>query len=51
VVAEGIETPEQVEYLRSIGCEFAQGWHYARALPAHTVLEHVASRENAPSAR
>jgi EAL domain-containing protein (putative c-di-GMP-specific phosphodiesterase class I) len=45
VVAEGIETPEQVEYLRGIGCEFAQGWFYSRALPAQAVLEHLASRD------
>jgi diguanylate cyclase (GGDEF)-like protein/PAS domain S-box-containing protein len=45
VVAEGIETPEQADYLRSIGCEYAQGYHYARALSAQTILEFVA---NAP---
>jgi diguanylate cyclase (GGDEF)-like protein len=41
VVAEGIESAEQVEYLRSIGCEYAQGYYYARPLPAQTILEHV----------
>ncbi|WP_249978701.1 EAL domain-containing response regulator [Vreelandella olivaria] len=34
VVAEGIETSAQVDYLRSIGCEAAQGYYYARPLPA-----------------
>ncbi|MCB8888870.1 putative bifunctional diguanylate cyclase/phosphodiesterase [Vreelandella malpeensis] len=34
VVAEGIETKAQADYLRSIGCEAAQGYHYARPLPA-----------------
>jgi diguanylate cyclase (GGDEF)-like protein/PAS domain S-box-containing protein len=41
VVAEGIESAEQVEYLRSIGCEYAQGYHYARPLPAQKILERV----------
>ncbi|MCS2609735.1 EAL domain-containing response regulator [Halomonas dongshanensis] len=34
VVAEGIETDAQANYLRSIGCEMAQGFLYARPLPA-----------------
>jgi diguanylate cyclase (GGDEF)-like protein/PAS domain S-box-containing protein len=41
VVAEGIESAEQGEYLRSIGCEYAQGYFYARPLPAQTILDHV----------
>ncbi|NYS60190.1 GGDEF/EAL domain-containing response regulator [Vreelandella salicampi] len=34
VVAEGIETAAQAAYLRSIGCEMAQGYFYSRPLPA-----------------
>jgi diguanylate cyclase (GGDEF)-like protein/PAS domain S-box-containing protein len=35
VVAEGIETAEQAESLTALGCEFGQGFYYARPLPPH----------------
>ena len=34
VVAEGVENAAQVELLRKQGCDQAQGYHFARALPA-----------------
>ena len=30
----GIEAPEQVDFLRSIGCDLVQGYVYARPMPA-----------------
>ncbi len=33
-VAEGVETPEQAEFLAGKGCETAQGYLYARPMPA-----------------
>jgi diguanylate cyclase (GGDEF)-like protein len=51
VVAEGIENAEQVDYLRSIGCEYAQGYYYARALPAATILGYLESADPAGPAR
>lgn len=33
-VAEGIETREQMDYLRSLGCHSGQGYLFARPLPA-----------------
>lgn len=38
VVAEGVETEGQFELLRSLGCDFAQGWLFAPAMPAHDLL-------------
>jgi len=37
VVAEGVENAAQAELLRHHGCEQAQGFHFARALPAADV--------------
>ncbi|MEG1981829.1 MAG: EAL domain-containing protein [Clostridia bacterium] len=34
VVAEGVETIEQVDFLRKCGCETAQGYYYSKPIPA-----------------
>jgi diguanylate cyclase (GGDEF)-like protein/PAS domain S-box-containing protein len=33
VTVEGVESRRQAERLRELGCDAAQGWHYARAVP------------------
>jgi diguanylate cyclase (GGDEF)-like protein len=33
VVAEGVESTEQLEFLKTLGCDQYQGFHYSRALP------------------
>ena len=41
VVAEGIETEEQVNYLIKQGCEMGQGYFYSEAVPAKEVTERL----------
>ncbi|KIM11191.1 MAG: hypothetical protein KU37_05960 [Sulfuricurvum sp. PC08-66] len=33
-VAEGVETPEHVKILHYLQCDYAQGYHYSKAIPA-----------------
>ena len=37
VVAEGIETREQYNLLRQLGCRYGQGFLFSRPAPAETV--------------
>jgi predicted signal transduction protein with EAL and GGDEF domain len=37
VVAEGVETEDNLHRLRELGCELGQGYHFARPLPADEV--------------
>ena len=39
VVAEGVETREQMEYLAKLGTEKIQGFYYARPMPVHKLTE------------
>lgn len=39
LVLEGVETTEQRDLLRSLGCEIAQGYYYSRPIPASEVPE------------
>jgi diguanylate cyclase len=34
VVAEGVETPAQLEFLKAVGCDEYQGYHFSRPVPA-----------------
>ena len=39
LLAEGVETKEQVELLENIGCDYVQGYYYARPMPEEEFFE------------
>jgi diguanylate cyclase (GGDEF)-like protein len=39
IVAEGVETIEQLNRLRSLKCEYAQGYYFARPIPSDAAAE------------
>lgn len=41
VVAEGVETKEQIEILEELGCDLFQGWYFSRALPLQDFILYV----------
>ena len=49
VVAEGIETSDQLVTLQAMGCEFGQGFLFSRSLPAAAVPAFIASRKGGRS--
>lgn len=38
VVAEGVETADQLEFLKTEGCEFIQGYYYSKPLPLSELI-------------
>lgn len=48
VVAEGIETATQFAQLRDMGCDFGQGYFFAKPLPSDGVVEAFLQDSSAP---
>ncbi len=49
VTAEGVETADQADRLRAIGCDAGQGWHFGRPGPAAPHLGRVPAHVDAAS--
>ena len=44
-LAEGVETQEQVNYLRNIGCEKVQGFFFGKPLPYDSAMEQLREKD------
>jgi EAL domain-containing protein (putative c-di-GMP-specific phosphodiesterase class I) len=47
IIAEGIETPRQLDRLRALGCDYGQGYLFGRATAARDVpslIEQIEAR-------
>ena len=44
VVAEGVETPEQLDQLRALGCDSAQGFYFSHPVDAEAAGRLIASQ-------
>ena len=47
VVAEGIETIEQMEFLKGLGCDIGQGYYFARPMPMGEFEEYLQTAQKA----
>ncbi len=45
-IAEGVETKEQVEFLKGIGCKYVQGFYYSKPLPVEDFEKLISNTED-----
>jgi len=48
VVAEGVETPEQLELLKSLGCQFGQGYFFSKPLDSQAAEAFICESYSPP---
>lgn len=48
VIAEGVETQEQIDSLRSMNCNFVQGYYYAKPMPEEEFEKHLIEEDITP---
>ncbi len=46
VIAEGIETSEQMEFIRGLGCEFGQGYYISRSMHPSVAEQFIRDHSN-----
>lgn len=49
VVAEGVETPRQLDFLSAHGCDLVQGFFVAKPMPADMFERFVLERSSLPA--
>lgn len=49
IIAEGVETKEQASFLRSLGCDSAQGYYYSKPISVKAFEDMTECRENIES--
>jgi len=40
-VVEGVETRAQLDSLRRLGCDFIQGYYFAKPMPANAIADYL----------
>lgn len=45
VVLEGVETEKQIEFMKQLGCNVAQGYYFDKPLTHHQFMEHMLDRD------
>ncbi|MFY9179801.1 MAG: EAL domain-containing protein [Venatoribacter sp.] len=48
VLAEGVETPEQLQYLQDVGCDSYQGYYFSRPIPANELITWAQNQQKTP---
>ena len=48
VIAEGVETVEQADFMKSIGCKYVQGYLYSKPVPPEDFCNKLSMREHEP---
>jgi diguanylate cyclase (GGDEF)-like protein len=46
-IVEGVETIEQVDFLKCVGCEYAQGYYYAKPMPIEDYEKYIENENHA----
>ena len=45
LLAEGVETVDQLNFASELGCEYAQGWYFSQAVPAQQIEQQIRELE------
>ncbi|MCD7708307.1 MAG: bifunctional diguanylate cyclase/phosphodiesterase [Clostridiales bacterium] len=45
IIAEGVETGEQLKMLKDMGCQMVQGYYYAKPMPEDELIEFIGKHE------